>query len=136
MSTGQYLSNVEAPKYALYVDDWKYSELKNYFEKLSTNYELMSATKTFLSNVEGLGDYFDAHPFFDFQAYLILNVAWFEKNKMILSSDTQEYECFQKNMVTFMSGKCDRWAKNKKELDLMKADCKKIYDYYITEELK
>lgn len=125
------LETAQAPKYATYEDVWKYSELKKYFERLMVDYELMSATKLFLSNVEGLGDYFDNHAFFDFQAYLILNVFWYEKKKKKLDPDTDEYKRFSVNIKVFVSGKCDKWAINKKELDYMKSDCSEIMEYYL-----
>ena len=107
--------------------------MKKYFYDLVASSEVNSATRCFLSNVEGLGDYFDKHKFFDFQAYLILNLYWFENHNKVLNFLTLEYKYFAQNIKMLLEGKFDDWTTSG-DLASMKADASKLTKLYYVEE--
>lgn len=123
------LTNENAPDYNALKQWYGYDELKDYFMRLLDHSDIRSATKRFLSNVEGLGDYFDKHALFDFQAYLVLNVVWFERENKALNFLSPEYKKFTENLRAFLNGDYDSWC-NKSDLDSMKNDAKKLVRLY------
>ena len=127
------LKGVDKPDFEPSFDVMSYGEMKNYFHALAKGGDAMFATKSFLSNVEGLGDYLDKHKFFDFQAYLILNLYWFEKHGKVLNYLTLEYRNFAENLQLLMSDKIDGWA-SAEDVELMKCDANKLLKLYYLEE--
>ena len=122
----------EKPDYAKMPDKWSYCELKDYFDGMA-GIPFKMAACSFLSNVEGLGDYFDAHVFFDFQAYLVLASAGISEDVMF-APGSDEYDSLRQNIEYFMSGKYDDWTCGKKDAEKMKADCKAVYEIYFKGE--
>ena len=127
------LQNEEKPNLDKSVEVWSYAELKKYFHDLVASGDVNLATRSFLSNVEGLGDYFDKHKFFDFQAYLILNLYWFENHNKVLNFLTLEYKYFAQNIKMLLDGKFDDWTTSG-DLASMKADANKLTKLYYVEE--
>ena len=123
--------NAAKPQYSEIGECWSYDELKSYFDEIvDCPFHIESCT--FLSNVEGLGDYFDKHPFFDFQAYLIIAVFGINEG-FVYSPVTDEFNRLKADIEYFLSGKIDAWAMDKANLTAMKNDCKKVWDVYFKE---
>ena len=123
--------NAAKPQYSEIGECWSYDELKSYFDEI-VDCPFHIAACTFLSNVEGLGDYFDKHPFFDFQAYLIIAVFGINEG-FVYSPVTDEFNRLKADIEYFLSGKIDSWAMDKANLTAMKNDCKKVWDVYFKE---
>lgn len=103
--------NAAKPQYSEMGECWSYDELKSYFDEI-VDCPFHIAACTFLSNVEGLGDYFDKHPFFDFQAYLIIAVFGINEG-FVYSPVTDEFNRLKADIEYFLSGKSTpgRWTK-------------------------
>ncbi len=121
------------PSYDFVGESWRYVEIKRYFDQLVKHDSVESATKRFLSNVEGLGDFFDRHAFFDFQAYLVLNTYWYEKCNKALNFLTPEYENFSRNLAMLISGALDGWC-DKTDIMEMKSDAEVLKKIYYLED--
>ena len=122
------LKNAQKPNYAALPEKWSYYELKDYFDGIS-GIPFKMAACSYLSNVEGLGDYFDLHAFFDFQAYLVL-ASMGLKEDVMFKPGCEEYDRLRENIEYFLKGNCDDWTLTKKDLSLMKEDCKKVNAIY------
>ena len=116
------LKNAQKPNYAALPEKWSYYELKDYFDGIS-GIPFKMAACSYLSNVEGLGDYFD------FQAYLVL-ASMGLKEDVMFKPDCEEYDRLRENIEYFLKGNCDDWTLTKKDLSLMKEDCKKVNAIY------
>ena len=126
--------NSSKPDYSTYREYWSYEELKDYFDGIC-GVPFKMAACTFLSNVEGMGDYMDLHPFFEFQGYLAIAAAGLTENVMF-KPGSEEYEYLVENAGNFLSGDFDEWTVTKKDNAAMKKDCSAVLKTYRMEENK
>ena len=126
------LARVKKPSYSDLSDVWSYDEMKMYFNEI-VDCPLNVAACTFLSNAEGLGDYLDKHPFFDFQAYLVI-ASFGLAEGFVYSPETEEYVRLKENLDYYLTGKCDTWSMSKYDRNEMKKDAQKVWDAYYKEE--
>lgn len=124
--------NSSKPDYSKFRDKWSYEDLKEYFDGI-TGVPFKMAACTFLSNVEGLGDYMDLHPFFEFQGYLAIAVAGLNENVMF-KPGSEEFEYLVATVETFLSGNFDNWTVTKKECTAIKKDCSAVLKIYSKEK--
>lgn len=125
------LATATIPDYDGINDGWSYEDLKMYFNEI-IDCPFTVAVCAFLSNVEGLGDFFDKHPFFDFEAYLILAVYGIEEG-FVFDPNTEEYSRLKADVEYFLTGKCDAWVMNKSDLSVIKSDASKVWNVYFGE---
>lgn len=124
--------NCKKPQYSHECDCWSYSELKDFFDGISCVPFKMAACN-FLSNVEGMGDFLDKHPFFDFQGYLIIAAAGL-REEIMFRPGSAEYNDLKEGIDNFMSGRYDGWTMSKEDLAVMKKDCRDVGKIYFKEK--